>query len=99
MFFLMILKILKLPIVLGLKEIYNLIKLQQIREQINISINSLPYKNKKFHQKKIGICGVGKQYAIMKNLEELIVENGYINEKYMILKIDIEGWEWESLII
>ena len=35
----------------------------------------------------------------MKNLEELIVENGYINEKYMILKIDIEGWEWESLII
>ena len=62
------------------------------------TINSLPYKNVKFHWKKIGICGIGKQYPNMKNLEELIIENGHINEKDMILKMDIEGWEWESLI-
>jgi len=62
------------------------------------TINSLPYENPKFHWKKIGICGIGNQYPNMKNLEELIKDNGHINEKDMILKIDVEGWEWESLI-
>ena len=58
----------------------------------------MPYENPKFHWKKIGICGVGKQYPNMKNLEELIKENGHINEDNMILKIDVEKWEWESII-
>ena len=61
------------------------------------TINSLPYENPKFHWKKIGICGVGKQYPNQKNLEELILENGHIYEKDMILKIDVEDWEWESI--
>jgi len=34
----------------------------------------------------------------MKNLEQLIEENGHSNEKNMILKMDIEHWEFESLI-
>ena len=34
----------------------------------------------------------------MKNIEELIAENGHINEKNMILKMDIEHWEFESII-
>jgi hypothetical protein len=62
------------------------------------TINSLPYYNPKFHWKKIGLCGIGKQYRNMKNLEELIAENGHINEKNMILKMDIEHWEFESII-
>ena len=62
------------------------------------TINSLPYENPKFHWKKIGICGLGNQHSNMKNLEELIIENGHINEKEMILKMDVEHWEWESLI-
>ena len=62
------------------------------------TINSLPYENPKFHWKKIGLCGVGKQFPDMKNLEELIKENGHANEKNMILKMDIEHWEWESII-
>ena len=62
------------------------------------TIKSLPYKNSKFHWKKIGLCGVNQKFKDMKNLEELILENGHINEKNMILKIDIEHWEWESLI-
>ena len=62
------------------------------------TINSLPYQNPKFHWKKIGICGIGNKHPNMKNLEELIKENGHINEKNMILKMDIEHWEWESII-
>ena len=62
------------------------------------TINSLPYENPKFHWKKIGLCGKGKQYENLKNLEELIAENGHINEKNMILKMDIEFWEFESII-
>ena len=62
------------------------------------TIDSLPYENPKFHWKKIGLCGMGKQYQNMKNLEELIAENGHNKEKNMILKMDIEHWEFESLI-
>ena len=31
-------------------------------------------------------------------MEELINENGHTKEKNMILKMDIEHWEWESII-
>jgi hypothetical protein len=62
------------------------------------TIDSLPYQNPKFHWKKIGLCGIGKQYQNMSNLKELIAENGHRKEKNMILKIDIEHWEYESII-
>ena len=62
------------------------------------TINYLPYENPKFHWKKIGICGVGKKYPNKKNLEELIIENGHEQEKDMILKMDIDRWEWQSII-
>ena len=62
------------------------------------TINSLPYENPKFHWKKIGLCGIGKKYKNMKNLEELIAENGHSKEKNMILKMNIEHWEFESII-
>ena len=62
------------------------------------TINSLPYENPKFHWKKIGLCGKRKKYQNMKNLEELIAENGHSKEKNMILKMDIEHWEFESII-
>jgi len=62
------------------------------------TINSLPYENPKFHWKKIGLCGMKSQNQNMKNFEELIAENGHNKEKNMILKMDIEQWEFESLI-
>ena len=34
----------------------------------------------------------------MKNLEDLIKENEHINEKDMILKLDIEKWEFEAIL-
>ena len=62
------------------------------------TINSLPYQNPKFHWKKIGIAGKKTKNKQMKTLEELILENGHSLEKNMILKMDIEHWEWESII-
>ena len=62
------------------------------------TINSLPYQNPKFHWKKIGIAGKKTKNEQMKTLEELILENGHSLEKNMILKMDIEYWEWESII-
>jgi hypothetical protein len=61
------------------------------------TINSLPYQNNKFHWKKVGLCGKNSNRNDMKTLEDLLKENGHSNEKNMILKIDIEKWEWESL--
>jgi hypothetical protein len=62
------------------------------------TINSLPYENPRFHWKKIGLCGKRSPNKNMKNLEQLIAENGHSKEKNMILKIDIEHWEFVSLI-
>ena len=62
------------------------------------TINSLPYQNPKFHWKKLGLCGKKTSNTNLKNLESLIKENGHTNEENMILKMDIEKWEWESLI-
>ena len=61
------------------------------------TINSLPYNNSKFHWKKIGISGKSQRSKLLKSLEELIIENGHSLEKNMILKIDVEHCEWESL--
>ena len=61
------------------------------------SIDSLPYNNTKFHWKKIGITGRNKSNNLLKSIEELIIENGHSSEKNMILKIDVEHAEWESL--
>jgi len=62
------------------------------------TINKLPYENSKFHWKKIGICGKNKNRTNLKDLEYLIKENGHTDENNMILKIDIEYGEWDSLL-
>ena len=61
------------------------------------TIDSLPFNNTKFHWKKLGIAGRNKSNNLLKNMEELIIENGHFSEKNMILKIDVEHAEWESL--
>jgi hypothetical protein len=59
------------------------------------SINKLPFENTKFHWQKIGLCGTKSADQNMKTLSELIKENGHLKEDNMILKIDIEAYEWE----
>ena len=62
------------------------------------TIHSLPFNNTKFHWKKIGMTGQkNKANKYLKSLKELIIENNHSSEENMILKIDIEFAEWESL--
>ena len=59
------------------------------------TIEKIPIKNSKLHWKKIGISGMITKNDNMKTLPELIKENGHLNEKNMILKIDVESFEWD----
>lgn len=61
------------------------------------TINNLPFENSKFHWKKIGLCGKNIGENNMSTLSELIKENGHSKEENMILKLDIESYEWEVL--
>ena len=62
------------------------------------TIKSLPFEHPKFHWKRIGLCGKKPLNSTLKSLDNLIADNGHINEYNMILKIDIEFMEWEALI-
>ena len=62
------------------------------------TIKRLPYNNSKFHWKKIGITGNIQNNKSLQTLKEILHNNGHLNEKNMILKMDVEHSEWESLI-
>ena len=59
--------------------------------------DKLPYENNKFHWKKIGLGGNSERKNNIQTLEDMIKDNGHIQERNMILKIDIESNEWNSL--
>ena len=59
------------------------------------TIKKLPFENKRFHWKKIGLSSKKINNSNMKTLNELLKENGHLNQKNMILKIDIESNEWD----
>ena len=61
------------------------------------TIDKLPFNHSKFHWKKIGLTSELNKIEGMKTLNELLKENGHLNEKNMLLKIDIESNEWEIL--
>ena len=61
------------------------------------TIDSLPYNHSNFHWKKIGIRGNNDTDNNLKTLEAILMENNHNLEDNMILKMDVENWEWESL--
>ena len=61
------------------------------------TINSIPSNDTKLHWKKIGLGAENSNKKYLKTLRELLIDNGHINEKNMILKIDIENNEWIPL--
>ena len=60
------------------------------------TISKLPYNNPRFHWYNIGICGK-KPIKNLKDLDTLIQENKHSSEKNMILKLDVEHWEWPAI--
>ena len=61
------------------------------------TIQQLPYTNPRFHWRKIGITGKNTTNQELKSLEELLTINKHTFEKNMILKIDVEHCEWDSI--
>ena len=61
------------------------------------TIKNLPENHPKFHWKKKGICGKTEKNENLNTLEDYIIENGHSSEKNMILKIDVEHYEWNVL--
>lgn len=60
------------------------------------TIDNLPEENPLFHWKKTGISG-NAPVTDCKTLANLITENDHTNRQDMILKMDIEGAEWDAL--
>lgn len=61
------------------------------------TIENLPYGNPKFHFFKSGISGIANQHKLLNTLEYYIYINEHENCKNMILKMDVEGYEWDFL--
>ena len=59
------------------------------------TIDGLPEQDTRFHFFKTGLAG--EDSGNLKTLGTIIRENDHENNKNMILKMDIEGWEWEVI--
>lgn len=63
--------------------------------QYDHTIDALPEENVNFHWKKIGL---GKNdHDDIRSLESILSENGHQGISGMVLKMDIEGAEWEVI--
>ena len=61
------------------------------------TIEKLPYELPKFHFYKEGISGKDEQDSPLKTLDYYIKKNGHSENNNMILKMDVEGAEWDFL--
>ncbi len=61
------------------------------------TIEKLPYENSAFHWFKKGIADIDKPNENLYSLATLIKDNGHENNKGMILKMDVEGAEYDFL--
>ena len=60
------------------------------------TIAKLPEQMNQFHFKKLGVCG-GQETDKLKTLGTLIKLNNHENVSGMVLKMDVEGYEWDVL--
>ena len=63
--------------------------------QYDHTIKRSPIKNEHFHWRKNGIGGSIKDKII--TMEEMLRQNGHFENDGMLLKMDIEGSEWDAL--
>ena len=60
------------------------------------TIDSLPVYDERFHFFKTGICGESDRQENLKTFEEILSDNGHVDNRNIILKIDVEGAEWNA---
>ena len=63
----------------------------------DMTIDGLPYTHEKFHFFKEGIGGSKDAVKSLDTLKNFIKRNGHKNKFDMILKMDVEGAEWDFL--
>jgi hypothetical protein len=63
--------------------------------QYDHTIEALPVKHPSFHWSKIGIDATPSADGTLRPLADLIRENGHAKRRDLILKMDIEGFEWQ----
>lgn len=62
------------------------------------TIDGLPENNSHFHYYKTGVTGIyEEEHPELKTLISILQENGHINEKNLVLKMDIEGAEYDVI--
>ena len=61
------------------------------------TISNLPRESEKLHWFPIGIIGKNKDNTNLMSLDEILKKNGHAEENNMILKMDVEGAEWDVL--
>ena len=73
----------------------NKLKFEVYNYSNEIFTHDITYYQKKLHFFNLGLEGIKTNNDKMKTLEELLITNGHMNEKNMILKMDIEDAEWD----
>lgn len=63
----------------------------------DMTIDALPFEHEKFHFFKEGIGGKKDVEKSLDTLENFITRNGHEQNSNMILKMDVEGAEWDFL--
>ena len=63
----------------------------------DMTINALPFQHPNFHFFKQGIGGSKNEVEALDTLENFIERNTHQNNQHMILKMDVEGAEWDFL--
>lgn len=61
------------------------------------TIDCLPEERNAFHFFKKGIADYSRNEEKLETLECIILQNGHQNKQHMILKMDVEGAEWDFL--
>lgn len=64
--------------------------------QYDHTISKLPEENPAFHWEKLGITGE-EETRQLKNLTTLMEHNDHRETQGMVLKMDVEGYEWDVL--
>ena len=65
--------------------------------QYDMTINSLPQDNEHFHFFSEGIGAVKDAEKSLDTLENFVSRNGHLDKQDMVLKMDVEGAEWDFL--
>lgn len=65
--------------------------------QYDHTVEAAPDSHERFRFFRTGIAADDSEAPMLKRIDTIIRENGHRDQRGMILKIDIEGHEWDSL--